>query len=538
MIGRIKNSQSGTSSAKVDRKLSGQLLEQLNMTPPDSRYIDALKYLGHFGYLDMVKSTNFSLFNSFEESINKFQGFFGLSKTGELDENTLIAMKKPRCGVKDLPLIDGYVKEVDVSAGHGKERQKRYSFIDSFFFQDIMEMFGSRMRPFETPSSRWRSLDLTYRISKYPLSSKMSKKQVDLQIREAFDLWSAVTDLTFTERNYGPVHMDIRFESRGHGDGDSFDGPAGVLAHSYFPIYGGDVHFDADEKWVTQSHLVGTHLMHVAAHEFGHALGLPHVGDSSALMAPTIDDTRVYNVKLGAEDIEAIQRLYGLKTSKTSKPLTTLRPFFTTHKTTSKRKPGLWDRLLPSSGFGEPDNDNEAGVSSHSNHHICNGRELEAIVEIGGTSFVATGDQVWEVGESGALVHEEPHNTKMVWPGLPRSPDAGFTWHNGLTYLFIGSKYYRYRNNTLDKGFPKRISQGFSGVPSYLDAAFIWPTDDNIYFIKSSKYWVFSPQISPPISKPKMLPAEIDKKVVAGMTNMYNITYLFSKDLYWRMNSR
>lgn len=35
-----------------------------------------------------------------------------------------------------------------------------------------------------------------------------------------------------------------------------------------------------------------------------------------------------------------------------------------------------------------------------------------------------------------------------------------------------------------------------------------------------------------------MLPAEIDKKVVAGMTNMYNITYLFSKDLYWRMNSR
>ena len=76
-------------------------------------------------------------------------------------------------------------------------------------------------------------------------------------------------------------------------------------------------------------------------------------------MAPTIDDTRVYNVKLGAEDIEAIQRLYGLKTSKTSKPLTTLRPFFTTHKTTSKRKPGLWDRLLPSSGFGEPDNDNE-----------------------------------------------------------------------------------------------------------------------------------------------------------------------------------
>ena len=62
--------------------------------------------------------------------------------------------------------------------------------------------------------SRWRSLDLTYRISKYPSAVKMSKKMVQKQIREAFSLWSRETDLTFTERTYGPVHIDIRFESR------------------------------------------------------------------------------------------------------------------------------------------------------------------------------------------------------------------------------------------------------------------------------------------------------------------------------------
>ena len=42
----------------------------------------------------------------------------------------------------------------------------------------------------------------------------MSKELIRSQIKEAFSVWSDVTDLTFTERNYGPVHIDIRFESR------------------------------------------------------------------------------------------------------------------------------------------------------------------------------------------------------------------------------------------------------------------------------------------------------------------------------------
>ena len=180
------------------------------MTAPDSRYIEALKYLGHFGYLDRVKVENFSLFDSFEESIKSFQGFFGLRESGQLDDETVSAMRKPRCGVRDVKMRDGEVKEVEVSESHGKERPKRYSFYDSFFFQDIMDLFGSRMKSFDTPSR----LNLTYRISNYPSAVRMSKKQVELQIREAFSLWSGVTDLTFTERSYGPVHMDIRFESR------------------------------------------------------------------------------------------------------------------------------------------------------------------------------------------------------------------------------------------------------------------------------------------------------------------------------------
>ena len=124
--------------------------------------------------------------------------------------------------------------------------------------------------------------------------------------------------------------MQYSFESGEHGDGDAFDGTGGTLAHAYFPIYGGDAHFDEAETWTINSfkgrnslsfppfrfllrcptHInrygTGTNLFQVAAHEFGHSLGLSHSDVRSALMAPFY---RGYesSFKLDNDDILAIQ---------------------------------------------------------------------------------------------------------------------------------------------------------------------------------------------------------------------------------------
>ena len=49
--------------------------------------------------------------------------------------------------------------------------------------------------------SRWRVNDLTYRVTKYPSTDRLSKSEVDEQMKSAFSLWEQVTDLRFSKRD-------------------------------------------------------------------------------------------------------------------------------------------------------------------------------------------------------------------------------------------------------------------------------------------------------------------------------------------------
>ena len=93
--------------------------------------------------------------------------------------------------------------------------------------------------------SVWQKRDLTYKFQNF---NEDLGSQTEGEMRRAFDLWEENSGLTFQKVDSNQVaDIDIRFVRGEHGDGFAFDGPGKVLAHAFFPEFGGDAHFDEDE---------------------------------------------------------------------------------------------------------------------------------------------------------------------------------------------------------------------------------------------------------------------------------------------------
>ncbi|XP_028129860.1 matrix metalloproteinase-14 isoform X3 [Diabrotica virgifera virgifera] len=448
--------------------------------PSDS---NALLYLSQFGYLSPTRGNSSQLLDerTYTKAIEEFQAFAGLNVTGELDATTKHTMTLPRCGVKD-------------KVGTADNRAKRYAL----------------------QGSRWKVKDLTYKISKYP--SKLKRADVDSEVQRAFDVWTTYTDLTFTPKS-GQVHIEIRFEYGEHGDGDPFDGPGGTLAHAYFPVFGGDAHFDASESWSINSYR-GTNLFQVAAHEFGHSLGLSHSDVRQALMAPFY---RGYapNFELDSDDIEGIQALYGQKTNKF---------------------PPRFDDGDQDSDYDNSHNVPKTKPSGGSDPSLCADPTFDTIfTSAEGYTYVFKGEKYWRLTDD-SIAPGFPKLISDYWVGLPGNIDAAFTYKNGKTYFFKGSKYWRYKGKKPDGDYPKEISVGFTGIPDDVDSALVWSGNGKIYFYKGSKFWRFDPSQKPPVKSnyPKPIsnwdgiPNNID--AAFQWTNGY--TYFYKNNAYYRFNDR
>lgn len=203
-----------------------------------------------------------------------FQDYHGLKCSGTLDKPTLEAIKCRRCGFPD----------------------------------------GPDLARFTADSRKWDKTDITYGFLNY--SPDLSAAQTRQAIEQAFAIWSAEIPQRFRRvNNANTADIRIRFVAGAHGDGSAFDGGSGVLAHAFFPPpnngdLAGDAHFDEAENW-TISIPPGTgktDLVTVAAHEFGHSLGLRHSSVPGSLMFPSYSGPQRY---LHSDDRSGIHSKYG-----------------------------------------------------------------------------------------------------------------------------------------------------------------------------------------------------------------------------------
>ncbi|KAG8430423.1 hypothetical protein GDO86_020638 [Hymenochirus boettgeri] len=374
--------------------------------------------------------------NPFTETLKEMQRFFGLKVTGTLDGETMKVMEKPRCGVHDVGQFSSVPK-----------------------------------------SSAWTKTDLTYRILSF--TPDLPQADVERAIERAFKVWSDVTPLTFT-RIYNEVSdIEITFTAGDHSDRSPFDGPNGILAHAFQPGngIGGDAHFDEDETWTKTSRLYNLFL--VAAHEFGHSLGLFHSEDPGALMYPTYSSTDPNQFQLPQDDINAIQSLYGtpipikyVQPTGPSTPsrcdpnivfdaVTTLRGelFFFVNRFLWRKHPQSSEAelLFIQSFWPSLPNDISAAYENPLNEEI----------------LIFKGSQVWAF-DGFDVVDGFPKNIyRLGFPRTVKQIDAAVHVEpQGKTYFFTADKYWSYDedNKAMDKGFPRLIRNDFPGISGKINA--------------------------------------------------------------------
>uniref|UniRef100_A0AAY5EK95 Collagenase 3 n=1 Tax=Electrophorus electricus TaxID=8005 RepID=A0AAY5EK95_ELEEL len=340
------------------------------------------------------------------EKIREMQSFFRLEVTGQLDDNTLELMKKARCGVPDAAEYNHFPRDL-----------------------------------------KWQNSIIT--ITNY--TPDLEKEDVDQAVHNALNVWSKVTPLKFKKLREGDADIMISFGRKEHGDFNPFDGPEGLLAHAYPPGngIGGDTHFDEDETWTKDSHAFNLFL--VAAHEFGHALGMAHSSDPGALMYPVYSYSRGF--PLSEDDIKGIQSLYGLNPDhRKVKP--------------KPEAPNKCDPMLT----------------------------IDAVTELRGETIIFKDSFYWRLHPQ--VVEPEQNLIKSTWPEIPGKVDAAYeNPEKDVVIIFRGIKMWALNGYNVVEGYPKYIHK--LGLPKSIrkiDAAvYIRDTGKTLLFTDED-YWSYNEQ--------------------------------------------
>ncbi|EHB05312.1 Matrix metalloproteinase-9 [Heterocephalus glaber] len=185
--------------------------------------------------------------------------------------------------------------------------------------------------------------------------------------------------------------------------------------------------FDTDRKWGFCADQ-GYSLFLVAAHEFGHALGLDHSSVPEALMYPMY--RFLEGSPLHEDDVKGIQHLYGPGPEPEPRPpvTTTREPQPTAPSTVC---PTLPPTAHPTAGptgppAAGPTGPPTAGPPPDPVDNPCNVNIFDAIAEIGNYLHFFKDGRYWRFSEGRRRQLQGPFLIADTWPALPARLDSAF----------------------------------------------------------------------------------------------------------------